>query len=497
MDDSSHRALRSTYFFGAAALLTLILLIATSFWLVANTQSAAIEVLRARERLGALSNLMVTLLNAETGQRGYLLTGEARYLAPYEQASRNAKPRFDAVASAFQDDPSAGVALSNIQSTIRAKLDELSETVELKKAGKTGEALTVVNSDRGKDLMDQIRSRISQESQRVDRMLESAVEQQRWNASSARQASLAAALIILLAALGAIATIVRYTKELLFARSELQTLNSGLEERVEERTSDLKRANEEIQRFAYIVSHDLRSPLVNVMGYTSELEASLIVLKELTSDPQIEALAGGQAAKAVISTDMPESIGFIRKSTTKMDGLIKAILKLSREGQRILASERINLEELFESIAANVQHRMSELEGKISISKPLAVIDSDRLALEQIFVNLLDNAIKYRMPSRAPELAIRQAPSRRGSIVIEIEDNGRGIAAGDQERVFDLFRRAGPQDQQGEGIGLAHVRALVRRLSGEISMTSELGRGTTFRVTLPKKLQTVSEQSSG
>jgi len=497
MADSSVRALRSTYAYGAAALTTLALLIAASFWLVGKTQSSTTSVLQAREQQSALSALMVTLLNAETGQRGYLLTGEPRYLAPYEIASKNVKPRIGAVELAFKDDPPGRSALDRIRPLIQAKLDELAETVELKKSGRADEALAIVNSDRGKDLMDQLRSGISLESQRVDGVLRASIEEQRENASWARQVALGAALIILLAALGAIATIVKYTKELLFARSELQTLNTGLEDRVKERTRDLKRANDEIQRFAYIVSHDLRSPLVNVMGYTSELEAGLDVLKELSGDPQLEALAGGQAAKAVIATDMPESIGFIRKSTSKMDGLIKAILKLSREGQRILTPEQINLEEFFASIAANVQHRISELEGQIHITKPLAAVANDRLALEQIFVNLLDNAIKYRQPGRPPEIVIRQVASTWGSIVIEVADNGRGIADSDQERVFDLFRRAGPQDQQGEGIGLAHVRALVRRLGGEISMTSELGHGTTFRIALPKQLQLISEQSSG
>lgn len=486
-----------TYVFGAAALITLALLIAASFWLVAQTQSAANEVLKAREQLVSLSNLMVTMLNAETGQRGYLLTGESRYLSPYESASRNVKPRSEALEAAFQNDLSAKPALDNIRSAIQAKMAELSETVELKKSGKTAEALAIVNSDRGKDLMDQIRSLIRRETDRVDRMLGAGVERQRGNASLARQVAIGAALVILLAALGAIATIVRYTKALLLARSELQTLNVGLEDRVKERTRDLKRANDEIQRFAYIVSHDLRSPLVNVMGYTSELEASLDVLKEVSSDPQLDTLPGGSAAKAAISIDMPESIGFIRKSTGKMDGLIKAILKLSREGQRVLTSEPVNLEEFFASIITNVQHRISELEGQVAIATRLPTIDSDRLALEQIFVNLLDNAIKYRAPGRPPAIAIRQASGGWGSVVIDIEDNGRGIAEGDQERVFDLFRRAGPQDQQGEGIGLAHVRALVRRLGGEITMTSELGHGTTFRVTLPKTLQSVLEQSSG
>jgi signal transduction histidine kinase len=274
-------------------------------------------------------------------------------------------------------------------------------------------------------------------------------------------------------------------------------MNAGLEERVKERTGDLKRANDEIQRFAYIVSHDLRAPLVNVMGYTSELEASLDSLSKIADDPQLAAVPGGPEAKVTIQTDIPESLGFIRSSTKKMDSLIKAILKLSREGQRVLTAEEIRLDEFFNSIAAGVQHRLSELDGEIHIGKPLPIIESDRVALEQIFSNLVDNALKYGVVGRPPKIDIRQVSSGWGATVIEVEDNGRGIAASDHERVFDLFRRAGPQDQQGEGIGLAHVRALVRRLGGEITMTSELGRGTTFRVALPKKLQIQSEQASG
>jgi signal transduction histidine kinase len=128
------------------------------------------------------------------------------------------------------------------------------------------------------------------------------------------------------------------------------------------------------------------------------------------------------------------------------------------------------------------------------MERPLPTVLSDRLALEQVFGNLVDNAVKYRAPGRPPRIAIRARPDRTGSVLIEIEDNGRGIGEQDHERVFDLFRRAGSQDQPGEGIGLAHVRALVRRLGGQITMTSELGVGTTFRVRLPRTLQTKTEQ---
>jgi len=497
MRNNSQGLLRTTYAYGVAGVLTLILLLAASFWLVAKTQSASDDVLQSREKLGALSNLLATVLDAETGQRGYLLTGESRYLEPYQTASDNVAKRTAAVDSAFRNDASDKPFIDQIHTAIDTKLSELARTVELKKNGKSTEALAVVNGDTGKALMDRVRLLVGELTSKVDSVLHRAVDQQRTTASLARQVAMGAVLIILLAALGAVATIVKYTRELVSARQEMETMNVGLEERVKERTADLKRANEEIQRFAYIVSHDLRAPLVNVMGYTSELEASLDSLSKIADDPQLEAVPGGPEAKVTIQTDIPESLGFIRSSTKKMDSLIKAILKLSREGQRVLTAEEIRLDEFFNSIAAGVQHRLSELDGEIHIGKPLPVIESDRVALEQIFSNLVDNALKYGVVGRPPKIDIRQVSSGWGATVIEVEDNGRGIATSDHERVFDLFRRAGPQDQQGEGIGLAHVRALVRRLGGEITMTSELGRGTTFRVALPKKLQIQSEQASG
>jgi signal transduction histidine kinase len=484
MDNNARRLLRTTYAFGTAGLATLIVLIAASYWFVAKTQSATDAVLHSREQISVLADLLSTVLDAETGQRGYLLTGEPRYLQPYEDASREVKSRFAAVDAIFQNDASAQQSLAQIHAAVDVKLHELAQTVELKKSGKSVEALAIVNGDRGKQLMDRIRELVAQQSRQADQALKDNIEEQREN-------------VMLLAALGAIATIVKYTRELISARTELETLNAGLEERVKERTADLKRANEEIQRFAYIVSHDLRAPLVNVMGYTSELEASLQTLGTLAEDPHLDALASAADVKSIIATDLPESIGFIRSSTKKMDGLIKAILKLSREGQRVITPEKIQLDDFFNSVAASAQHRVVELEGEIVVAKPLPVIESDRLALEQIFSNLIDNALKYRLPGRTPHIVIRQVSSGWGATIIEVEDNGRGISPEDQERVFDLFRRAGAQDQPGEGIGLAHVRALVRRLGGEITMTSELGRGTKFRVILPKTLQSDTERAGG
>ena len=154
-----------------------------------------------------------------------------------------------------------------------------------------------------------------------------------------------------------------------------------------------------------------------------------------------------------------------------------------------MRAESVDLTALIETAAAAVHHQASAEEGGgIEIDAQVPRITSDRLSLDQVMGNLLDNAIKYRATERPIRIAVRTRRERRGWVKIEIEDNGRGIAATDHERIFELFRRSGSQNTAGEGIGLAHVRTMVRNLGGDIAVRSELGKGTTFTVTLPPNL---------
>ena len=183
------------------------------------------------------------------------------------------------------------------------------------------------------------------------------------------------------------------------------------------------------------------------------------------------------AARVAATQDLPEAIGFIRSSTRKMDKLINAILKLSREGRRPLRPERVDLAELARSSAAAIQHQVSEANGTINFQLDVPPIVQDRLSLEHIFGNLFDNAVKYRSKGRALRIDVSAAVAPGDNVAIDIADNGRGIAEQDHERVFELFRRSGGQDQPGEGIGLAHVRSVVRNLGGDITVTSTPRRG--------------------
>jgi signal transduction histidine kinase len=190
-----------------------------------------------------------------------------------------------------------------------------------------------------------------------------------------------------------------------------------------------------------------------------------------------------EGADKQLSNDFSEALGFIKSSIAKMDRLISAILNLTREGRREFVPVRIETRELIEAIVQTLAHQAAEANATIRI-EPLPTLISDRLALEQIFSNLIDNAIKYLKPGVAGDITVR-GRTKLGFAIFEIRDNGRGIDPKDHQRIFDLFRRAGTQDRPGQGIGLAHVRALVRRLGGTMSVASELGHGSTFTITLP------------
>src|SRR6185295_8115588 len=126
--------------------------------------------------------------------------------------------------------------------------------------------------------------------------------------------------------------------------------------------------------------------------------------------------------------DLPEAIGFIRTSTKKMDSLINAILKLSREGGRSLQPERIDLVEVVATTIGALKHQISEANGEVSTSLEVPQMVSDKLSLEQIFGNLLDNAVKYRAKDRPLRIAVRTNAEPGDRVGIEVSDNGRGIS---------------------------------------------------------------------
>ncbi len=471
--------------------LALLAIVGTSIWLGERTQVYFDEVVEAREAESATVQLRFFLQRAETSQRGFLLTRDPAYLEPYQGARDQVMPQFERFRAILAPYPQADEPVAHLHETLTAKLAEMDQTIALGQAGQFDEAVSIIRTDTGKQLMEEAQSLFTGVLRAADERLDAGVVEQRSSALALRWVSILGGVVILGGLGGAAFLVMRYTRELAAAREEVVALNSSLEERVRERTADLNKANEEIQKFAYIVTHDLRAPLVNIMGFTSELEGNVESLRAFMAKvPDNDDPALTEARRAA-DEELPEAIGFIRTSTRKMDNLINAILKISREGRRQLKPETVNLKALLDASASTIHHQVTENGGEVVIDLQAPILVSDRLSLEQIFGNLFDNAVKYRQPDRPIRIEVRGRAEGRDRIVVEIEDNGRGIAPQDHDRVFELFRRSGNQSVPGEGIGLSHVRTVVRNLGGEIRLRSELGSGTTFTISLPRDLRKV------
>jgi len=256
------------------------------------------------------------------------------------------------------------------------------------------------------------------------------------------------------------------------------------EEQLERYSAELVQSNEELKRFTYIVSHDLRAPLVNLKGFAAELTLALNIIRP-AFEPFLSQIDDQQRASvtAALVEDMPEALSFVDASAVRMDHFINTLLNLSRLGRRELDLEEVNMNALVRDTLETLAHQIEQRQARVTVG-PLPAVVADRTAMEQITGNILNNAIIYLDPGRPGEIEI--TGERNGDeTIFHIRDNGRGIAPEDMDKVFAPFRRAGKQDVPGEGMGLAYVQTLVRRHGGRIWCESEVGAGATFSFTLP------------
>ena len=437
-----------------------------------------------------INALLLQVRRAESASRGYLLTSEPRFLADYEAAIAAVTPDVDKLTVLSQDNPVQVENSRRLREPVETRFAELAKVIEFAKRNDIPGGVAMLRQASASDTVRRMNDIASDMRREEDRLFAQRTETaDRTQQLASIVTVVGSALVIALAGIS-IFLVRRSARARDAAEARLRDNNLNLEATVDERTADLREANNEIQRFAYIVSHDLRSPLVNIMGFTSELEqlrndifrriAALASPAPVAADTAELVLEGDDQQ---LSQDFSEALEFIKSSIAKMDRLITAILNLTREGRREFEPVPIDTRELIEAIVTTMAHQASEAKAEIRI-EPLPNIVSDRLALEQIFSNLIDNALKYLRPGVPGDITVR-GRTKLGFAIFEVADNGRGIDPKDHQRIFDLFRRAGTQDKPGQGIGLAHVRALVRRLGGTMSVSSELHNGSTFTITLP------------
>ncbi len=259
---------------------------------------------------------------------------------------------------------------------------------------------------------------------------------------------------------------------------ELHQYRAHLEELVAERTEELQRTNLELQKtgealqnaledmeaFIYSVSHDLRAPLRGISGFAEILS---------------------RRHRASLNEQGQEYLDFVTQASSRMGLLIDELLNFARLGRKAVRREEIQLPELLEEVKSDLNAKVKETAGKITLLNQLSGFESDRALLKQILHNLLDNALTYHQPGVPPEVQI-SCWSENTSLLISVTDNGIGIPEEHQEKVFNIFQRLHPEEAYpGTGIGLALVRKAAAMLDGAVELQSAPGQGSQFTVRIP------------
>jgi PAS domain S-box-containing protein len=275
------------------------------------------------------------------------------------------------------------------------------------------------------------------------------------------------------------------------AKERLQTsaklIGAIVERRMAERERErllksLEAKNEELQSIVYVASHDLKSPLVNIRGFSGELAAAC---------EQIEGILHGEEAPpeiqhrlaTVLDEDIPQAIGFIRAGTSKMEALLHGLLQVSRVGTAALTPRAIDMNEMMDHILAGMQFQINESGAAVIVDSLPDCIGDDCL-VNQVLTNLLDNAVKYLDPDRKGRVHV-SGRVEGGVSIYCVEDNGIGIAPQHLPKVFELFHRLEPTGAvPGEGLGLTITRRILDRLGGKIWVESETQKGSRFFLSL-------------
>ncbi|WP_200163405.1 PAS domain S-box protein [Cerasicoccus arenae] len=251
-----------------------------------------------------------------------------------------------------------------------------------------------------------------------------------------------------------------------------------LQQRQEKLISELEQKTKDLQQIVYVASHDLRSPLVNIIGFSGELDFSIkeliAVLDEFDElPPKVE---------HILKKDLPEILHFISTSGRRMDRLLKGLLQYSRLGRYPMVTLEIDMDKLFGDLLQDLSYQLDQIGAEVEVDS-LPKCYGDITMVSQIFRNLIDNAIKYRSTDRTLRLKIH-AEKLKNRIRYTLVDNGMGIAESHQKKIFEVFHRLNPKDSDGDGLGLSICSLLAQRMEGNISLESTVDSGSSFHVEL-------------
>ncbi len=249
----------------------------------------------------------------------------------------------------------------------------------------------------------------------------------------------------------------------LYSRSAWRdiTVRKQAEEKLQEAVKELARSNTDLEQFAYIASHDLKSPLLSISGFANMLNKDY---------------------KDKLDKEAGEYIDFIVTSTKRMGDLIDGLLTYSRIGARSVEMKPVDINKIFVRAIANLTVHIEENGAKV-IHDSLPTVLANDVQLEQLLQNLIGNAIKFH--GHEPPRVHISAEQEGGKWVFSVKDNGIGIAAEDREQIFKMFQRLHRDEYKGTGIGLAACKKIVELHGGNIWMESQPDKGSIFYFTLP------------
>jgi signal transduction histidine kinase len=471
---------------------------------IRTDQSEAQElVLHANQVIAEADSFSASLAEMNSSVRGLVITDSPDLARRYVGAKDAVKKKLRVLEALVEDNKTQKEQVGRLAE----KVDEVQRWSDglfaLIAANRRPEAFKLIKSLHGLALTDEVQDRVDEflhieEDLRVGRLEN--LDRQAWIQNAvlvvgAALAILSTALLSVLFARGIgrrLAVLTENTRRTAEGEELLPPLEG------DDELSDLDRAfrtmagalaakSQENELFVYSVSHDLRSPLVNLQGFSQELAAGCKELRQLVDTADLPDDARRRAL-ALLDRSMGESVRFIQTAVLRLSAIIDALLRLSRAGRVEYHLDTVDVpatvRRVVEALRATITQRGAEV-----VVHDMPPARADPTAVEQIFANVIGNAVNYldpRRPGRIEVGACEPGPGTPPTLqTYYVRDNGVGIADAQLPKVFAAFQRLRPDMAKGEGIGLALVHRVVERHGGRIWVESTPDVGTTFYITLP------------
>jgi signal transduction histidine kinase len=462
-----------------------ILLLGASLWTRERNRELIRMVNHTRDVQVAIQDLLVSLNDAETGRRGYVLTGEPNYLAEVDAAAAKSSAMVHRLTELTQDNPAQQLNAHALEQTINDRLELLKQTAQLGSAGQN-DAVRELEKRSGlaasTKISKVVADMMAEESGLLD-LRKQATAAGDWEATALLIAGSIATILLLLWAYRIVRQYAagrdRAELEVHQANNQLQEkliqldrLNQELEDRVKERTAGLERSNQDLQQFAFVASHDLQEPLRMVSSYLGLL---------------------GKTCQGKLDAEAEKYIGFAVEGAARMQALIRDLLAYAQVSTQAPVLTRTRLSDVVNQARYALLASVRETGAEIA-TEPLPEVEVDALKMSLVFQNLLSNAIKFRQPGGKPCIQIA-ARKEDGEWRISVRDRGIGFDPKYAKKIFGAFQRLhGKAEYPGTGIGLAICSRIIDGHGGRIWAEAHPGAGATFHFTLPEVSDSVPAQ---